>query len=182
MTPFSQIQGPVGERYPQRRSSSVSPTVKRLKSSINQGLMHVADLMPTAARNSRPPAIRRLTMGEAARALRNVLGNGCWRARRSRHGRARLPRWKSSATARCRQGDWKVRWEYKPFARATGNCYLRPIPPSAGSPAERPDSLSNGTLWDTTSGRTTWSCESLHVRDRWKTASTRVPDDGLSAR
>jgi len=59
MTPFSQYKGWVGEGgNPQCTSHQWSTCSSGLKASINHGLMHVADIMPTLLEIAAPAILR----------------------------------------------------------------------------------------------------------------------------
>jgi len=115
MTPFSQYKGWVGEGGIRNALVISGPPVKRLKGSINHGLMHVADIMPTLleiAGASYPET-------HEGRRLPALMGKS-WGPMLA--GQAESPRseqdylaWELFGNRAVRQGDWKIRWEYKPF-------------------------------------------------------------------
>src|SRR5207342_2195204 len=93
------------------------PVVQRPKGSINNGLMHVADIMPTLLQvaGAQYPA------AHDGQALPPLLGKP-WNAMLA--GQAESPRtgtdvlaWEIFGNHAVRQGDWKIRWEYKPFGK-----------------------------------------------------------------
>ena len=151
MTPFSQYKGWVGEGGIRNALIVSGPNVKRPKGSINQGLMHVADVMPTlleVAGTTYPKTYD-------GRELPPLLGTS-WN--RVLAGQAESPRtsedylgWEIFGNRAVRQGDWKIRWEWKPFG--TGDWQLFNLADDAGErkdlAGERPDKLKAMlALWD----------------------------------
>ncbi len=143
MTPFSQYKGWVAEGGIRNALIVSGPTVKRPKGSINDGLMHVADLMPTLleiAGTSYPKT-------HQGQELPPLLGKS-WGGVLA--GQADSPRteedylaWEIFGNRAVRQGVWKIRWEYKPFGK--GNWELFDLAADAAErrdlAAERPDKL-----------------------------------------
>ena len=117
MTPFSQYKGWVAEGGIRNALIVSGPVVKRAKGSINDGLMFVADIMPTlleVAGASYP-------QGEAGRAPPPLIGKSWGRVLA---GQADSPRtsedsigWEIFGNRALRQGNWKIRWEFKPFGQ-----------------------------------------------------------------
>jgi arylsulfatase len=117
MTPFSQYKGWMAEGGIRNALIVSGPVVKRPKGSINDGLMHVADLMPTlleVAGASYP----RTNNGQE---LHPLLGKS-WVPMLV--GREESPRteqdylaWEIFGNRAVRQGEWKIRWEYKPYGK-----------------------------------------------------------------
>ena len=117
MTPFSQYKGWLGEGGIRNALIVSGPVVKRPKGSINHGLMHVADLMPTLleiAGTSYP-------MTHEGRELPPLMGKS-WGPVLA--GQAESPRteqdylaWELFGNHALRQGDWKIRWEYKSLGK-----------------------------------------------------------------
>jgi arylsulfatase len=151
MTPFSQYKGWVGEGGIRNALVVSGPTVKRPKGSINQGLMHVADLMPTLleiAGASYPKT-------QDGRELPVLFGKS-WGPMLA--GQAESPRtgedylaWEIFGNRALRQGDWKVRWEYKPFGKSDWELFNLATDPAERKDlaAERPDKLkAMVALWD----------------------------------
>jgi arylsulfatase len=134
MTPFSQYKGWTAEGGIRNALIVSGPVVKRPKGSINHGFMHVADLMPTlleAAATSYPDAYK-------GRELPPLMGKS-WGAVLA--GRKESPRgerdyiaWESFGNRALRQGEWKLRWQYKPFGRGDWELFNL-----AKDPAERND-------------------------------------------
>ncbi|MGB8054467.1 MAG: arylsulfatase [Azonexus sp.] len=134
MTPFSQYKGWVAEGGIRNALVVSGPVVKRPAGSINHGIMHVADIMPTlleVAGTSYPK-----TSGGSE--LPPLMGKS-WGPMLT--GQVESPRttkdylgWEVFGNRAVRQGDWKLRWQYKPFGK--GNWELYNL---ATDPAERID-------------------------------------------
>jgi len=127
------------------------PIVNRQKGSINKGLMHVADIMPTLLEiagasypkthegNDLPPLCGKSWCGmlagktESPRTDQDVLG------------------WEIFGNHAVRQGDWKLRWEHKPFGKGDWELYNVVTDPSERKnlAAEYPDRVqAMVALWD----------------------------------
>jgi arylsulfatase len=134
MTPFSQYKGWLGEGGIRNALIVSGPAVKRPKGSINHGVMHVADLVPTmleVAGGSYPKT-------QGGNELPALIGKS-WGPVLA--GRAESPRmaqdylaWELFGNRAVRQGQWKIRWEYKPLGK--GDWELFDL---AADPAERKD-------------------------------------------
>jgi arylsulfatase A-like enzyme len=134
MTPFSQYKGWLAEGGIRNALIVSGPVVKRPKGSINHGLMHVADLMPTLleiAGTSYPKTYE-------GRELPALMGKS-WGPVLA--GQAESPRteqdylaWELFGNRTVRQGEWKIRWEYKPFGKEGWELFNL-----ASDPAERKD-------------------------------------------
>ncbi len=115
MTPFSQYKGWTAEGGIRNALIVSGPGVRRPKGSINGGLMHVADIMPTlleVAGTSYPKTREGKDLPPlAGKSWNRVLA-----------GQAESPRtpedylgWEIFGNRAVRQGDWKIRWEWKPY-------------------------------------------------------------------
>jgi arylsulfatase len=151
MTPFSQYKGWLAEGGIRNALVVSGPAVKRPKGSINGGLMHVADIMPT---------------------LLEIAGTGYPQTRDGRElpaligktwgpvlaGQAESPRteqdylaWEIFGNRAVRQGDWKLRWQYKPFGRGDWELFNLKTDPAERNnlAAEHPDKVQGLlALWD----------------------------------
>lgn len=152
MTPFSQYKAWLAEGGIRNALVVSGPLVKRPKGSINsQGTMHVADIMPTlleVAGASYPQTYK-------GKDLPPALGKS-WVP--VLEGRAESPRtdqdvlaWELFGNRAVRQGNWKVRWEWKPFGK--GDWELFDLAADPGElkdlAAERPDKVREMVaLWD----------------------------------
>jgi len=134
MTPFSQYKGWMAEGGIRNALIVSGPAVKRPAGGINHGLMHVADLMPTLleiAGTSYPkiqdghelPALMGKSWGK-------VLAGEAESVRTDQDYLA----WESFGNRAVRQGDWKLRWQYKPFGKETWELFN-----VTADPAERKD-------------------------------------------
>jgi len=134
MTPFSQYKGWMAEGGIRNALIVSGPVVKRASGSINHGFMHVADIMPTlleVAGTAYPESVD-------GRPLPAMVGKS-WSGVLS--GDAESPRtdedymgWELFGNRAIRQGDWKLRWQWRPFG--TGEWELFNL---ADDPAERVD-------------------------------------------
>jgi len=150
MTPFSQYKGWTGEGGIRNALIVSGPVVQRPKGSINQGLMHVADIMPTllevagtrypkASQPGLPPLIGKswgpMLAGqvESPRTAQDYLA------------------WEIFGNRAVRQGDWKIRWEWKPFGTGAWQLFnlATDLAERKDLAAERPDKLRQMiALWD----------------------------------
>jgi arylsulfatase len=134
MTPFGQYKGWVGEGGIRNALIVSGPIVKRPHGSINGGLMHVADIMPTlldVAGASYPKT-------QNGHDLPPLLGKS-WVPVLA--GQADSPRtdtdylaWEIFGNRAVRQGDWKIRWEFKPIGKGEWELF-----DLAADPGERTD-------------------------------------------
>jgi len=134
MTPFSQYKGWLAEGGIRNALIVSGPAVRRPKGSINGGLMHVADIVPTlleVAGASYPKT-------QEGRQLPALIGKS-WN--RVLAGQAESPRaaqdylaWEIFGNRAVRQGEWKLRWQWKAFGK--GDWELFDL---ATDPAERND-------------------------------------------
>jgi len=115
MTPFSQYKGWMAEGGIRNALIVSGPVVARDKGSLNHGVMHVADIMPTlleVAGVEYPDDIQ-------GRELPDLMGKS-WLDVLA--GNTDSPRnktdylaWEVFGNRAVRQGDWKLRWQYKSF-------------------------------------------------------------------
>lgn len=134
MTPFSQYKGWLAEGGIRNALVVSGPAVKRAKGSLNHGVMHVADLMPTlleVAGASYPKS-------NQGRELPPLIGKS-WMPMLS--GKADTIRtdkdylaWEVFGNRAVRQGDWKLRWQFKPYGKGEWELFN-----VAKDPAERKD-------------------------------------------
>ncbi|NDV12566.1 arylsulfatase [Crenobacter caeni] len=151
MTPFSQYKSWTAEGGIRNALIVSGPPVKRMKGSINHGVLHVADIMPTmleVAGASYPKADQdKKTPALMGKSWVPLLA-----------GKTESPRteqdylaWEIFGNRAVRQGEWKIRWQYKPFGSESWELYNL-----ASDPAERknlaaanPDKLKAMTsLWE----------------------------------
>ena len=118
MTPLSQYKGWMGEGGIRNALIVSGPVVKRPAGSINNGQMHVADIMPTLLEiaNAKYPKIL-----ENGHELPPLIGKS-WLSMLS--GKTESPRtdqdymaWEIFGNRALIQGNWKIRWEYKSYGK-----------------------------------------------------------------
>jgi arylsulfatase len=134
MTPFSQYKGWMAEGGIRNALIVSGPVVERAAGSINHGFMHVADIMPTLL----DVVGAEYPDSSDGRPLPAMIGKS-WSGVLS--GDAESPRndddymgWELFGNRAIRQGDWKLRWQWRPFG--TGEWELFNL---ADDPAERFD-------------------------------------------
>jgi arylsulfatase len=115
MTPFSQYKGHMCEGGIRKGLIVSGPIVKRPAGSINRGLMHVADIMPTlleVAGASYPKTVN----GQEPPPLigKSWVKMLAGEEESPRSGQDYLA-WEIFGNRAVRQGDWKLRWQYKPY-------------------------------------------------------------------
>jgi arylsulfatase A-like enzyme len=151
MTPFSQFKGWLGEGGIRNALVVSGPDVSRQKGSINRGVMHVTDVMPTLleiAGASYPKALE-------GRELPALMGKS-WGPMLS--GRTESPRteqdvlaWELFGNRAVRQGDWKLRWLYRPMGQGDWELFNLATDPAErhNLAAEQPDKVRElVALWD----------------------------------
>jgi arylsulfatase A-like enzyme len=151
MTPFSQYKGWMAEGGIRNALIVSGPAVKRPRGSVNHGLMHVADIMPTLleiAGTSYPKT-------REGRQLPPLMGTSWGRVLA---GQAESPRteqdyigWEIFGNRAVRQGDWKLRWQYKPLGKGDWELFNLAADPAERNDlaAERPDKVKALlALWD----------------------------------
>jgi arylsulfatase len=127
------------------------PAVKRPSGSVNHGLMHVADIMPTlleVAGASYPASY-------AGQELPPLIGRS-WGPVLS--GQAESPRteqdylaWELFGNRALRQGNWKIRWEFKSLGTGDWELFDLATDPAERNnlAAQRPEKLKSLlALWD----------------------------------
>ena len=151
MTPFSQYKGWLGEGGIRNALIVSGPVVKRLKASVNGGVMHVADVMPTLLEiagasypetqdgHKLPPLMGKSWGPMLSGQVESVRNDQDYLA------------WELFGNHAVRQGDWKIRWEYKGFGKAGWELYNLADDPAERHDlaAERPEKLKDMiALWD----------------------------------
>ena len=118
MTPFSQYKGWLGEGGIRNALIVSGPVVKRPAGSINNGFMHVADIMPTLLEIANAKYPNKLEDGHE---LPPLIGKS-WLPMLS--GKSESPRtdqdymaWEVFGNRALVQGDWKIRWQFKSFGK-----------------------------------------------------------------
>ena len=151
MTPFSQFKGWLGEGGIRNALVVSGPAVKRAKGSVNQGLMHVADVMPTVLEMAGASYLKTVEGREAPPLMGTSWGKVL-------AGQAETPRteqdslaWELFGNRGVRQGEWKLRWEYKPYGKADWELFNLAADPSERKDlaAERPEKVKAlVAIWD----------------------------------
>jgi arylsulfatase len=151
MTPFSQYKGWLGEGGIRNGLVVSGPVVSRAKGSVNHGVMHVADVMPTLLdiAGGRYPAA---SEGSGAPALMGkswmpVLSGQADSTRTEQDVLA----WELFGNRALRQGDWKLRWLFKPMGQGDWELFNLAADPAErhNLAAERPDKVRTlVALWD----------------------------------
>ena len=181
MTPFSQYKGWLAEGGIRNALIVSGPAVARPKGSINHGLMHVGDLMPTLLEiaGTRYPGTHE------GRELPALMGKS-WVPMLA--GEVESPRtdkdfvaWELFGNRAVRQGDWKLRWQFKPYGKADWELFnVADRPGRAQGPRRRESRQAarpRRALGQLCPGQQRGAAESLHVRDAGRGASATTPDD-----
>jgi arylsulfatase A-like enzyme len=134
MTPFSQYKGWLAEGGIRNALVVSGPVSKLKKGSINNGLMFIADIMPTLLDVAGTSYPKNYNGNE----LPPLIGKS-WMPVLS--GSAESPRtqqdylaWEVFGNRALRQGDWKIRWEYAPLGKSDWELFN-----VVTDPAERKD-------------------------------------------
>jgi arylsulfatase A-like enzyme len=151
MTPFSQYKGWLGEGGIRNALIVSGPAVKRTKGSLNRGVMHVADVMPTLldiagatypktnAGHDVPPMLGKSWGPVLAGAAESVRSEQDYLA------------WELFGNRAVRQGDWKLRWEFKPLGKGDWELFNLATDSAERTDvaAEHPDKVRElSALWD----------------------------------
>jgi arylsulfatase len=116
MTPFSQYKGYVAEGGIRNALIVSGPVVQRPKGSIQSGgYLHVADIMPTLLEVAGAPYPKTIN-GEKAPPLigKSWVDVLAGKKESPRSGKDSMA-WEVFGNRAVRQGDWKLRWQYKPY-------------------------------------------------------------------
>jgi arylsulfatase len=134
MTPFSQHKGWLAEGGIRNSLIVSGPLVKRPQGSINHGVMHVADVMPTLLEvagatypktdkgHELPPLIGKSWMPMLAGKTDSIRTDQDYLA------------WEVFGNRAVRQGEWKLRWQFKPYGKGEWELFN-----VARDPGERKD-------------------------------------------
>ncbi len=151
MTPFSQYKGWVAEGGIRNALIVSGPAVKRPKGSVNGGLMHVADIMPTLleiAGASYPKTHQgRELPALSGKSWGPVLASAAESPRTTQDVLA----WEIFGNRAVRRGDWKLRWQYRPFGKESWELFNVVADPAERRDlaAEHPEKLAEMiALWD----------------------------------
>ncbi|NJD64908.1 MAG: arylsulfatase, partial [Chloroflexi bacterium] len=151
MTPFSQYKGWTAEGGIRNALVLSGPPVKRPAGSINHGLMHVADFMPTLlemAGAGYPKSI-------GGKEVPPLIGKSWGPMLSGRVDSVRTDKdylaWEIFGNRAVRQGDWKLRWQWKPYGTGEWELFDLKADPVERSDlaAKQPDKLkAMVALWD----------------------------------
>jgi arylsulfatase len=152
MTPFSQYKGWLAEGGIHNALIVSGPVVQRPKGGINHGIMHVADIMPTVLAIAGTVYPKTNSEGHELPALMGKPWNAVLA------GGAESPRtesdylaWELFGNRAVRQGDWKLRWQFKPLGTGTWELFNLKSDPAERHDlaAVQPDKVKELTaLWD----------------------------------
>jgi arylsulfatase A-like enzyme len=151
MTPFSQYKGWLAEGGIRNALIVSGPVVKRPQGGLNHGVMHVADVMPTLLEvagagypktnqgRELPPLIGKSWMPMLSGKVDSIRTDKDYLA------------WEVFGNRAVRQGDWKLRWQFKPYGKGEWELFN-----VAKDPAERKDVAAQNSgkvkamtaLWD----------------------------------
>jgi arylsulfatase A-like enzyme len=181
MTPFSQYKGWLGEGGIRNALIVSGPVVKRPEGSVNHGLMHVADLMPTLLEI----AGVNYPKTHNGRELPALIGKSWCRVLAGQEESPRTEQdylaWELFGNRALLQGEWKIRWEYKPFGKGQWELFNLTADPAERKDvaAEHPDKLQAlMTLWDSYVRENNVVLPSRSVWETLEeTLPPRVPDD-----
>ena len=117
MTPFSQYKGWMAEGGIHNALIVSGPTVKRQKGSINDSIMHVADIMPSlldVAQTKYPET-------KNGKKLPELIGKSWIPMLAGETDIVRTDKdymaWELFGNRAVRQGDWKLRWQWDPYGK-----------------------------------------------------------------
>jgi len=133
MTPFSQFKGWLAEGGIRNSLIVSGPNVKRPAGSINHSVMHVADLMPTlleVAGTRYPSNVQPDLPPLVGKSWGPMLAGKVDSVRTEQDVLA----WEVFGNRAVRQGDWKLRWQIKPYGKSAWELFN-----VAKDPAERND-------------------------------------------
>jgi arylsulfatase A-like enzyme len=134
MTPFSQYKGWLAEGGIRNALIVSGPAVKRPQGSLNHGVMHVADLMPTLL-DVAGAAYPKTSQG---RELPPLIGKSWMPVLAGKADAVRTDQdhlaWEVFGNRAVRQGEWKLRWQIKPYGKSDWELFN-----VAKDPAERKD-------------------------------------------
>jgi arylsulfatase len=143
MTPFSQYKGWLGEGGIRNALVVSGAVLKRPKGSINNGLMSVADIMPTLLEISGAT----YPQTYKGRELPPLIGKSWFKVLTGEAESPRTPEdylaWELFGNRAIRQGDWKLRWEYRSFGKGDWELFSVSTDPSERNDVagEYPDKL-----------------------------------------
>ena len=151
MTPFSQYKGWLAEGGIRNALIMSGPVIKRPAGSIHDAVMHISDIMPTLlefAGTQYPESFR-------GRQLPPIYGKSWLPMLEGREEAIRsnddILAWEIFGNRALRQGEWKIRWQWKPFGTGDWELYNLATDSAERSnlAAQNPDKLiAMLELWD----------------------------------
>jgi len=151
MTPFSQYKGWLAEGGIRNALIMSGPVIKRPAGSIHDAVMHISDIMPTLlefAGTQYPESFQ-------GRQLPPIYGKSWLPMLEGREEAIRsnddILAWEIFGNRALRQGEWKIRWQWKPFGTGDWELYNLATDSAERSnlAAQNPDKLiAMLELWD----------------------------------
>jgi arylsulfatase A-like enzyme len=143
MTPFSQYKGWLAEGGIRNALIMSGPVVERPAGSINHSVMHILDIMPTLleiAGTEYPETLKGQTLPPLIGKSWVPLLAGEAETLRSDDD---YVAWELFGNRALRQGEWKIRWQWKPFGTGDWELYNLGTDPAERSnlAAQQPDKL-----------------------------------------
>jgi arylsulfatase len=151
MTPFSQYKGWLAEGGIRNALVVSGPAVKRPKGSINNGLMHVSDLMPTLLEIAGATYPKTHEGHELPALIGKSWGQVLAGQTESPRTEQDALAWEIFGNRAVRQGEWKLRWQYKSFGKGEWELFNLAADPGERNDlaAEHPDKLKELlAIWD----------------------------------
>ena len=151
MTPFSQFKGWLAEGGIRNALVVSGPAVKRAKGSLNHELMHVADIMPTLLEIAGATYPKTLDGHEVPALMGKSWGPMLAGKADSVRTDQDYLAWEVFGNRAVRQGEWKLRWQIKPYGKSDWELFNVAKDPAERKDlaAERPDKLKDMlALWD----------------------------------
>jgi len=151
MTPFSQYKGFLAEGGIRNGLIVSGPLVKRPKGSIGTALLHVADIVPTLLEVAGATYPKTGPGGEVPPLIgKSWIKYLAGDVESPRTGRDYLA-WELFGDRAVRQGNWKLRWQYKPYGTEVWELFDLAVDPAERHDlaAEKPDQVKALlALWD----------------------------------
>jgi len=143
MTPFSQYKGWLAEGGIRNALIVSGPVVKRPKGSINHGFMQVADIMPTLLEIADASYPKTSKAGDLPALMGKSWGPVLAAKAESPRTDQDYVGWEIFGNRAVRQGDWKLRWQWKPLGKGDWELFNLAVDPAERKDlaAEHPDKV-----------------------------------------
>jgi arylsulfatase A-like enzyme len=143
MTPFSQYKGWLAEGGIRNALIVSGPVVKRPKGSINHGFMQVADIMPTLLEIAGASYPKTSKAGDLPALMGKSWGPVLAAKAESPRTDQDYVGWEIFGNRAVRQGDWKLRWQWKPLGKGDWELFNLAVDPAERKDlaAEHPDKV-----------------------------------------